>query len=97
MVENRFKSIYIYIYKLYIYISISICLSVRFDDHETQEERFHRDQDKLGPIREVWDIWVTNVQKMWVPRSEVCVDEMLISIVLLVFYLTVTIDSYQLS
>ncbi|XP_049437725.1 piggyBac transposable element-derived protein 4-like isoform X3 [Epinephelus fuscoguttatus] len=57
---------------------ILISRMLRFDDRETREARFQQDHDKLGPIREVWDIWVSALQRMWAPRSEVCVDEMLI-------------------
>ncbi|XP_063049276.1 piggyBac transposable element-derived protein 4-like [Engraulis encrasicolus] len=49
---------------------------VRFDNRETRVAR--RENDKLAPIREVWDKWVENVPIVYNPGPEVTVDEQLV-------------------
>ncbi|XP_049323545.1 piggyBac transposable element-derived protein 4-like [Astyanax mexicanus] len=49
---------------------------LRFDNRETRVAR--RENDKLAPIREVWDKWVENLPFVYNPGPEVTVDERLV-------------------
>ena len=44
---------------------------IRFDDKETRADR--RAQDKLGPIRDVWDKWVSLLPSIYDPGSSVVI------------------------
>lgn len=48
----------------------------RFDNRETRVAR--RVNDKLAPIRDVWDKWVEHLPYMYNPGPEVTVDERLV-------------------
>lgn len=50
---------------------------LRFDDYSTRVQR--RTSDKLAPIREVFDIFVQNCIRAYVPGSHVTIDEQLVS------------------
>lgn len=56
---------------------IIISKFVRFDDKTTREER--RQTDKLAAFREIWEAFVSNCQKAFVPHETVTVDEQLVS------------------
>lgn len=62
MGKNRFKELF-------------ICL--RFDDRETRAERFRKSNDKLEPIRVIFDIFVENCRKSYVPPCALTIDERL--------------------
>ncbi|XP_053296890.1 piggyBac transposable element-derived protein 4-like [Pleuronectes platessa] len=49
---------------------------LRFDDRETRPRR--RASDKLAAIREVWDLWVSQLPCLYNPGPEVTVDEQLV-------------------
>ncbi|XP_041864774.1 piggyBac transposable element-derived protein 4-like [Melanotaenia boesemani] len=49
---------------------------IRFDSRETRAAR--RVNDKLAPIRDVWDKWVEQLPLMYNPGPEVTVDERLV-------------------
>ncbi|XP_045080530.1 piggyBac transposable element-derived protein 4-like [Coregonus clupeaformis] len=49
---------------------------IRFDDKATRENR--RARDKLAPIRDVWDKWVSLLPLMYDPGTDVTVDERLV-------------------
>ena len=48
---------------------------LRFDDKETRTAR--RARDKLAPIRDVFDAWVTTLSKSFIPYDNVTIDEQL--------------------
>jgi hypothetical protein len=50
---------------------------LRFDDKETRTAR--RAKDKLAPIREVFDAWVTTLSKSFIPYDNVTIDEQLVA------------------
>lgn len=62
MSKNRFKQIY-------------ICL--RFDDRSTRPQRFQVSNDKLEPIRSVFDKFVARCQDNYVAPKNLTVDERL--------------------
>ncbi|XP_035768532.1 piggyBac transposable element-derived protein 4-like [Neolamprologus brichardi] len=49
---------------------------IRFDDKDTREDR--RARDKLAPIRDVWNKWVSLLPMMYNPGTDVTVDERLV-------------------
>ena len=49
---------------------------LRFDNKNTREER--RATDKLAAIRDVWQMLLSNLQKMVVPGTDITVDEQLV-------------------
>lgn len=49
---------------------------LRFDNKNTRVER--RATDKLAPIRDVWDMFVLQLRKFYIPGSDVTVDEQLV-------------------
>lgn len=49
---------------------------IRFDDKDTRKGR--RARDKLAPIRDVWDTWVSLLPMMYNPGTNVTVDERLV-------------------
>ncbi|XP_031639228.1 piggyBac transposable element-derived protein 4-like isoform X2 [Contarinia nasturtii] len=49
---------------------------LRFDDKDTRSER--RKQDKLAPIRDLFDMVVKNLGKMYSPGENVTIDEQLV-------------------
>ncbi|XP_031328259.1 piggyBac transposable element-derived protein 4-like [Photinus pyralis] len=49
---------------------------LRFDNFETREER--KTVDKLAPIRDIFDIFVSNCKKSFNPNGHLCVDEQLV-------------------
>ncbi|XP_039633663.1 piggyBac transposable element-derived protein 4-like [Perca fluviatilis] len=49
---------------------------IRFDDKDTRDNRSAR--DKLAPIRNVWDKWVSLLPLMYDPGADVTVDERLV-------------------
>ncbi|XP_062308098.1 piggyBac transposable element-derived protein 4-like [Osmerus eperlanus] len=51
--------------------------SIRFDDRGTRAAR--RATDKLAAIREVWDMWVERLPRLYDPGPEVTVDEQLLA------------------
>jgi len=50
---------------------------LRFDDKETRTAR--RARDKLAPIRDVFDAWVTTLSKSFIPYDNVTIDEQLVA------------------
>lgn len=50
---------------------------LRFDDRETRSYR--REKDKFAAIRDLWDIWVEILPKLFNPSAYVTVDEQLVS------------------
>ncbi len=55
----------------------SILRFLRFDDKRTRAERAAN--DKLAPIRYVWDLFIGNLRKPYVPGSDITVDEQLLA------------------
>lgn len=53
-----------------------LCRVIRFDDKASRTER--RARDKLAPIRELWDKWVDNQQRIYVPHETITIDEQLL-------------------
>ncbi|XP_062305998.1 uncharacterized protein LOC134029314 [Osmerus eperlanus] len=51
--------------------------SIRFDDRGTRAAR--RATEKLAAIREVWDMWVERLPRLYDPGPEVTVDEQLLA------------------
>lgn len=49
---------------------------LRFDDAETREAR--KKDDKFAPVREVWDIFIRNCGRLYVPHVNLTVDEQLL-------------------
>uniref|UniRef100_A0A9J7X7T1 PiggyBac transposable element-derived protein domain-containing protein n=1 Tax=Cyprinus carpio carpio TaxID=630221 RepID=A0A9J7X7T1_CYPCA len=49
---------------------------LRFDDKMSRDER--REQDKLAPIREMWEDWVKRLPLMYRPDTNITVDESLV-------------------
>lgn len=49
---------------------------VRFTDPETQEERWER--DKFAPFRQIWDSFIQNCGKMYMPSKNPTVSEQLL-------------------
>jgi len=49
---------------------------IRFDDKNTRSAR--RRNDRLAPIRDVFDLWVETLSKSFVPYENVTIDEQLI-------------------
>lgn len=49
---------------------------LRFDNYETRTER--RAADKLAPIRDIFDGFVSNCKKAYNPGEHLCVDEQLV-------------------
>ncbi|KAL9698498.1 hypothetical protein quinque_001939 [Culex quinquefasciatus] len=62
LAKNRFKEIF-------------ICL--RTDDVRTRKSRFLKSGDKLEPIRKIFDVFVANCQRNYVPPKVLTVDERL--------------------
>ena len=50
---------------------------LRFDEKETRTAR--RARDKLAPIRDVFDAWVTTLSKSFIPYDNVTIDEQLVA------------------
>ncbi|XP_059196338.1 piggyBac transposable element-derived protein 4-like [Centropristis striata] len=50
--------------------------NIRFDDKLTRPSR-HR-EDKLAPIRCVWEMWTHRLPMLFNPQEDVCVDEQLV-------------------
>jgi hypothetical protein len=55
---------------------MNISTVLRFDDKETRSVR--RRNDRLAPIRDVFDLWVETLSKSFVPYSNVTIDEQLV-------------------
>ncbi|KAF7229687.1 transcript variant X2 [Nothobranchius furzeri] len=55
-----------------------LAATVQFDDRLTRAARQLVTQDKLAPLREVWDLWVARLPLAYNPGEDVCVDEQLI-------------------
>ncbi|CAL9691157.1 unnamed protein product [Knipowitschia caucasica] len=49
---------------------------LRFDDPDTRQER--QAMDKFAPIREIWQIFIDNCKKLYVPSENITVDEQLL-------------------
>ncbi len=49
---------------------------IRFDDRATRPA--HRDNDKLAPIRDLWNVWVERLPLMFNPGPDITVDECLV-------------------
>jgi len=49
---------------------------LRFDNFETRQER--KSVDKLAPIRDIFDIFISNCKKSLNPGDHLCVDEQLV-------------------
>lgn len=54
----------------------SLLRFIRFDDRSTRI--FRRSQDKLAPIREIWEQVVINLRKHYIPGANITVDEQLV-------------------
>ncbi|XP_070400505.1 piggyBac transposable element-derived protein 4-like [Nothobranchius furzeri] len=52
--------------------------TLRFDDRLTRAARRLVQQDKLAPLREVWDLWAARLPLAYNPGEDVCVDEQLV-------------------
>ena len=50
---------------------------LRFDDKDTREER--RQTDKFAAIRKIWDIFIANCEKMYVPHENITMNEQLLA------------------
>ncbi|KAG7161264.1 PiggyBac transposable element-derived protein 4-like 4 [Homarus americanus] len=50
---------------------------LRFDDPDTREVR--QEADKLAPLRKVWDIFIGNCGRMYMPSENITVDEQLLA------------------
>ena len=48
---------------------------VRFDDTSTRQTRAAN--DKLAPIRDVWEMFVQDLRKSYIPSPDITVDEQL--------------------
>nr|XP_015801530.2 piggyBac transposable element-derived protein 4 [Nothobranchius furzeri] len=55
-----------------------LAATVQFDDRLTRAARQLVTQDKLAPLREVWDLWVARLPLAYNPGEDVCVDEQLV-------------------
>ncbi len=53
-----------------------ILLYMTFDNKETRADRAK--QDKLAPIRDIWDTFISNLQKPYIPSPHITVDEQLV-------------------
>ncbi|GLD70151.1 piggyBac transposable element-derived protein 4-like protein [Lates japonicus] len=49
---------------------------LRFDDPDTRQER--QAMDKFAPIRKIWQIFIDNCKKLYVPSENITVDEQLL-------------------
>lgn len=49
---------------------------LRFDNPETRVER--QNQDKFAPVRKVWDEFIENCGRLYIPRDNLTVDEQLL-------------------
>lgn len=50
--------------------------ALRFDEETTREER--RRTDKMAPFRDMWEQFVSNCRKSYVPGSDITVDEQML-------------------
>ncbi|GLD46315.1 piggyBac transposable element-derived protein 4-like protein [Lates japonicus] len=50
---------------------------LRFDDPDTRQER--QAMDKFAPIRKIWDIFIDNCKKLYVPGENITVDKQLLA------------------
>lgn len=50
---------------------------LRFDEEDTRRER--RRRDKLAPIRDIWDLFISNCAKYYSPSKHVTIGEQLLS------------------
>lgn len=51
--------------------------NLRFDDKNTRNDR--KATDRLAPIREIWDLFITNCKENYEPGTNVTIDEQLLS------------------
>lgn len=49
---------------------------LRFDNPDTRVERLK--EDKFAPVRKVWDMFIDNCRRLYVPRENLTVDEQLL-------------------
>ncbi|KAK3886616.1 hypothetical protein Pcinc_009263 [Petrolisthes cinctipes] len=61
MSENRFKF---------------LLRALRFDEHDTREERMSR--DRLAPFRNIWEKFIKNCKEGYIPGSDITVDEQML-------------------
>lgn len=54
-----------------------LCRFLRFDDSRTRINRLR--EDKLAPIRHVWNLFQTNLTSSFIPSKELCIDEQLVT------------------
>ena len=50
---------------------------LRFDNPETREER--KADDKLAAFRDVWELFLVQLPIMYIPGTDLCVDEQLVA------------------
>ncbi|XP_035664217.1 piggyBac transposable element-derived protein 4-like [Branchiostoma floridae] len=50
---------------------------MRFDDRETRAER--RATDKLAAFRDIWEMFIAQLPKYYIPGTDLCVDEQLVA------------------
>src|ERR1700755_1009252 len=50
---------------------------LRFDNQDTREARYKK--DKFASIRNIWNIFINNCRKMYIPYEAVTVDEQLLA------------------
>lgn len=50
--------------------------ALRFDDGTTRDER--KKTDKIAPIRDMWEHFVTSCKENYVPGSDITVDEQML-------------------
>ncbi|XP_067108275.1 LOW QUALITY PROTEIN: piggyBac transposable element-derived protein 4-like [Osmerus mordax] len=65
------------IFRATMQLKLFYTYSIRFDDRGTRAAR--RATDKLAAIREVWDMWVERLPRLYDPGPEVTVDEQLLA------------------
>ncbi|KAL7635293.1 UNVERIFIED_CONTAM: hypothetical protein RMT77_014360 [Armadillidium vulgare] len=51
--------------------------TLRFDDSDTRVAR--QETDRFAAIRSIWDIFIANCGKMYIPNENITVDEQLLS------------------
>lgn len=51
---------------------------IRFDDKASRNERYRN--DKFAPIREIFTFFQNNIEKLFYPFADICVDEQLLAL-----------------
>src|SRR5699024_2083513 len=54
---------------------LEIARFLRFDDHQTTQER--RRSNRYEPIREMTELFIANCKKVYNPSAQLCIDEQL--------------------